>query len=129
MKLVRRESETEALQDWLTARPGTPLVTSELARVEVVRAARRVNDRAAGTARALFGYLDTIALDRTVQDVACEIAGPALRTLDALHLASAIVLGEDLSVFVAYDHRLIDAATRAGLETATPKPQPPRAEQ
>lgn len=120
MKLVRREAETDALQDWLATRPDESLVTSELARVEVVRAARRARDHALSTARALVGELDTVALDRTVQDIACDVGGPQLRTLDALHLASAMVLGEALTTFVAYDHRLREAAKAAGLDTAAP---------
>jgi predicted nucleic acid-binding protein len=43
-----------------------------------------------------------------------------LRTVDALHLASAVLLGDDLAIFVAYDHRLTDAAQTAGLAVATP---------
>lgn len=47
-------------------------------------------------ARAVVGDLDLVHLDRAVQDVACDIGDPLLRTLDALHLASALLLGEAL---------------------------------
>ena len=120
LKLVREEAETAALRDWLAERPERPLVTSELGRVEVVRAAGRVGDRVVAEARLVLGDLDLVPLDRTVQDLACELGDPMLRTLDALHLASAVLLGEHLSTFVAYDHRLRDAARNEGLAVATP---------
>jgi len=125
MKLVRREAETEALREWLNLRPEQPVVTSELGRVEVLRAARRVGDPALAEARAVVGDLDLIPLDRAVQDVACDIGDPLLRTLDALHLASALLLGDALTAFVAYDGRLADGAQAAGLVVAAPCPPPP----
>ncbi len=120
MKLVRREEETAALRDWLSVRPEQPVVTSELGRVEVLRAARRVGGRAPTEARAVLGDLDLVPLGRAVQDLACDIATPLLRTLDALHLASAVLLSEELTAFIAYDHRLAVAAQAAGLVVATP---------
>ena len=125
MKLVRREAETDALREWLSLRPEQPVVTSELGRVEVLRAARRVGGTVLAEARAVVGDLDLIPLDRAVQDVACDIGDSPLRTLDALHLASALLLGDALTAFVAYDHRLADGAHAAGLVVATPgQPSP-----
>jgi hypothetical protein len=69
--------------------------------------------------------VDLIPLDRAVQDVACDIGDPLLRTLGTLHLASALLLGDALTAFVAYDHRLADAARAAGLAVAAPCPPPP----
>jgi predicted nucleic acid-binding protein len=120
MKLIRAEDETAALRAWLDLRPDEPVVTSELGRVEVLRAARRVGDQVLAEARAVVGDLDLVPLDRAVQDVACDIGTPVLRTLDALHLASALLLGETLTAFVAYDHRLAEAARAAGLVVAMP---------
>ena len=120
MKLIRSEDETAALRMWLDLRPEPPVVSSELGRVEVLRAARRIGDPVLAEARAVVGDLDLVPLDRAVQDVACDIGAPGLRTPDALHLASALLLGESLTAFVAYDHRLADAARDAGLVVATP---------
>lgn len=125
MKLVRREAETEALGEWLNLRPEQPMVTSELGRVEVLRAARRVGELALAEARAVVGDLDLIPLDRAVQDVACDIGDPLLRTLDALHLASALLLGDALTAFIAYDQRLADGAQATGLVVAAPGQPPP----
>ncbi len=125
MKLVRREAETEALREWLDLRREQPVVTSELGRVEVLRAARRVGDPVLAEARAVVGDLDLIPLDRAVQDVACDIGDRILRTLDALHLASALLLGDALTAFIAYDHRLAGGAQAAGLVVAAPGQPPP----
>jgi uncharacterized protein len=121
MKLVREEAETEALREWLDSRRDVPAVTSELGRVEVLRAARRVSDEALTEARAVIGDLDLVPLDRSVQDLAAEIGDPLLRTLDALHLASAMLLGDDLTALAAYDHGILAAARSAGLTTVTPE--------
>jgi hypothetical protein len=59
-----------------------------------------------------------------VQDLAAEVGGPLLRTLDAWHPASALVLGDAVSAVVCYDARLADAARAAGLTVATPAPPP-----
>lgn len=127
MKLVRREAETAALGEWLDQRSDQPVVTSELGRVEVLRAARRVGGQVLSEARALVGDLDLVPLDRAVQDVACDIGDPLLRTLDALHLASAMLLAEGLTAFIAYDHRRANAAQASGLIVATPgHPLPPQ---
>jgi predicted nucleic acid-binding protein len=120
MKLIRLESETPALRDWLSERPEQPVVSSELGRVEVLRAARRVGGRALTEARAVVGDIDLVPLDRTVQDLACDIDHPLLCTLDALHLASAVLLGDELTAFIAYDQWLTSAAHTAGLVVATP---------
>jgi uncharacterized protein len=120
MKLIRTENETATLRDWLNERPEQPVVSSELGRVEVLRAARRAGGRALTEARAVTGDIDLVPLDRTVQDLASDIGHPLLRTLDALHLASAVLLSDELTAFVAYDQRLTDAARAAGLVVATP---------
>lgn len=118
LKAVRAEAETPALQEWVGQRPQTPRVTSEIGRVEVLRAARRVG--ASARARAFVAELDLVPLDRLVQDLAADVGDAHLRTLDALHLASALVLGEALESFVAYDARLLRAAEAAGLPVAAP---------
>lgn len=96
------------------------MVSSELARVEVLRACRGVNAEALPEARALIAGLDLIRLTRDVIDEAAEIGDTVLRSLDAIHLASALSIRADLSAFVGYDHRLAKAASLAGLEHLQP---------
>ena len=122
MKLVRQEDESPALRDWLSRQGEPRVVTSALGRVEVLRAARRGADAALlAQARRVVDNVDLVPLDRPVQDLACDVGDPALGSLDALHLASALLLGQDLSAFVAYDHGLLTAAAATRLPTAAPR--------
>lgn len=83
MKLIRAETETVPLQAWLGSRGEVAVVTSELSRVEVLRAARRAGDAALVEARAVMGGVDLVPLDQGVRDLACETGEPLVRTLDA----------------------------------------------
>jgi predicted nucleic acid-binding protein len=122
LKLLYEEHESAALDEWLSARSGIPVVSSELAKVEVVRACRRVNADALPEVRALFAALDLIPLTSDVLAEAADVGEPLLRSLDAIHLASALSIRADLSAFVAYDQRLGDAAAVAGLAFVRPGP-------
>ena len=127
LKLLVEEAESEALAAWLAEHTegrggagGAAAASSELARVEVVRAVRRLNPQAVASARTLVAQLDLVPLSREVVDRAADLGDPGLRSLDALHLASALVLGDDLDVLVVYDRRLSAAAQDAGLTVVQP---------
>lgn len=120
LKLLYEERESAALAAWLEARSGLPLVSSELSRVEVIRACRRIDATALPAARTLLAGLDSIPLAGGVIDHAADLDAPLLRGLDAIHLASALALEAELTAFVAYDRRLADAAAGAGLEPVAP---------
>jgi predicted nucleic acid-binding protein len=120
LKLLHEEPESAALADWLTGQAGSPLLSSELANVEVIRACRRINPDALPEARALLAGLDLIPLAGTVIAEAADVGETTLRSLDAIHLASAFSIRSDLSAFVAYDHRLSEAASAAGLQPLAP---------
>ena len=120
LKLVRAESHTAELTNWLADQPGVPLVSSALAEVEVLRACRRIDERMLDRGRAVLAVLDLVPLDEGVLGTAAELPEPGLRSLDALHLASALGLDPDLEAFVAYDARLVAAAEAAGLAVAQP---------
>ncbi len=120
VKLVVTEAETSDLRAWLAGHVDRGRVTSTLACVEVVRAVRPYGAAAVDTARRLLATLGQIELTKDVLDEAA-LAGPdQLRTLDAIHLACARQLGTTLAWLVAYDQRLLAAATAAGLATASP---------
>lgn len=121
LKLVHDEAESAALADWLAARTGTPIVSSALAKVEVVRACRRINPATLTEATALLAGLDLIPLSGAVIDQAADGGGAMLRSLDAIHLASALSIRAEITAFVAYDHRLAEAASTAGLELLVPE--------
>jgi predicted nucleic acid-binding protein len=121
VKLVVREAESEALQ----AEAGTwpRWVTSAVAGVEVRRAARRLEDEPALRERAerVLGTCALLSVDEVVLEKAAVLAPARLRTLDAIHLASALGLGEDLGAFAAYDHGLLEAAQTVGLPVISPR--------
>ncbi len=120
LKLLFDEPESAALVSWLQDREGLPPVSSELTQVEVIIASRRLDPAVVPVARRLLGQVDLVPLRGAVLDRAAEVGEPPLRTLDALHLASALVLGAGLSAFLTYDARLAAAAQAAGLPVAHP---------
>lgn len=120
IKLLHGEAETQSLEEWLLGHFGPRQVTSELTRLEVVRACRRHFADALATTRVLLGSLDVVALTADIIEDAAEIGDPWLRSLDAIQLASALAIKEELTGFVSYDRRLFEAATAAGLRPVRP---------
>ena len=120
VKLVRLEHATSELVEWLNERPGVPLVCSVLAEVEVPRAIRRVAPDALAAVPATLARLYRLEIDATVRSSAAALAEPSLRTLDAIHVATAVGIGTDLLAFVSYDQRLLQTAEELGLPVASP---------
>jgi uncharacterized protein len=120
VKLVIAEADTGALRNWLVERPEEVRVASDLCRVEVLRAVARAEPAAVGTASELLAGLDLVPLARSILQHAAVLAPPSLRSLDAIHLATALLLGPELEAFVVYDDRLAAAAADAGLPVARP---------
>ena len=120
LKLLFEEAESAALALWISEQTGTPIVTSELAKVEVVRAARRLDADVVPAARVLMSQLDLIPLNSGLLDEASDVGEPLLPTSDAIHLASALSIQGDLAAFVAYDIRLVAASKAAGIESIRP---------
>ena len=119
IKLVFEEHETGALEAFLRDRPLR--VSSSLARVEVMRAARTVGDeRVTRHATAVLGAVELVGLDTALLADAERLDPLALRTLDAVHLATAVALARDIEGMVVYDRRLAGAARRAGLTVWAP---------
>lgn len=119
VKLVTPEPETGALIAALGAK--ARMVASEILEVEAIRAARRASgDQAAGMARAQLAGVRLLPLTAEIRRRACELAPDSLRSLDAIHIATALDLGERLTCVLAYDARMASAARAAGLRTAAP---------
>ncbi|BCB80246.1 type II toxin-antitoxin system VapC family toxin [Phytohabitans flavus] len=119
-KLIRVEPESVALTTFLAERIALPLVSSALLYPELVRAAARHEPDHVGRAIALTQRVMTVPLASDIVTSAATIGGPLIRTLDALHLATAKVIAESLHAFVTYDKRQADAAASEGLPVATP---------
>ncbi|AHI00175.1 type II toxin-antitoxin system VapC family toxin [Kutzneria viridogrisea] len=121
IKLIRREVASDELVDWLDARQGTMLVSSALSEVEVPRALRRSEPELLGSVPAVLRRIAIYEIDDLVRATAAAYQDPLLRSLDAIHLATAhAALGEALTAFVTYDKRLLASAGAIGLPTASP---------
>ncbi len=133
VKLVRVEDGSSALQEWLDERVDDVMVTSELARAEVLLAVRRNNHRDTGDlidpvalaeelseAAEVLGAVAQVAVDSDILDHAGAVTAPMIRTLDALHLVSAAEWDPSTVEFVTYDRRLAAAAAAAGMTVVAP---------
>jgi len=120
LKLVLPEREADALRSALARWPDW--VTSELSAIECRRAVRRIHV-AAGLAPRMEQILSACTLlrfDPALVRLAGTIGPPTLRSLDAIHLAAALSLGDYPEAFVTYDERLAAAARAAGLDVVAP---------
>lgn len=121
VKLVQAEAESAALRRYLRRHRSDGRVTSALARVEVVRAVSGGGPPAVAHARRTLARLDQVDLDRQLLDEAATLApSSVLRSLDALHLASARTVGSGLRAVVTYDERMATAAESLGMLVESP---------
>lgn len=118
-KLVAQEDHTAAMHRLWTTHEGD-LVSSDLARTEVMRQAGRCDPPRSTEARAVLDALVLVPLLTRITSGAGTLGPPSLRSLDALHLMTALELGDDLQALVTYDHRQAEAARHLGLPVLTP---------
>jgi len=118
VKLVAAEPESWVLGDFVRNRQ---VVSSDIARVELPRSVRRLGlgDAAVSRTDEVLRRITLLKLERTVLTRAAELEPVELRSLDAIHLASALSVSE-LEAFVTYDRRLAAAAENAGLGVMAP---------
>jgi predicted nucleic acid-binding protein len=119
VKLAVREAESVALRRYLRRR--RPLVTSSLARAEVLRALLPAGDNAVAAGRKVLTRLDLVRINNRVLDEAATLLPVGVRTLDAIHLATAGQLGPDLGMLVTYDDRMAEAAQQIGHRVVAPR--------
>ncbi|WP_322760857.1 type II toxin-antitoxin system VapC family toxin [Frankia sp. Cr2] len=121
-KLFIAEKETPDLRQWLAHRPEPPhLVSSALLGVELIRLLGLVNPTAVGAAESfLAADVDIVEVTPPVLGDATCVPPPGLRTLDAIHLATALDLGDALDVMLTYDKLLAEAARATGLVVESP---------
>jgi predicted nucleic acid-binding protein len=119
IKLAAEEPESEALT---AALDGWPLTSSALLEVEAVIAVRRREPDEVRTVRELLRGVELVELDADVRRAAGNLRDPRLRSLDAIHLATALWLGERCGPIFTYDDRLISAARALGLTVSVPRP-------
>jgi uncharacterized protein len=119
LKLAVREAESVALLRYLRRR--RPLVSSALARTEVLRALLPGGDDAVSAGRKVLTRLDLVRISGRILDEAAVLMPARIRCLDAIHLASASQLGHDLGAIVTYDERMAEAARGLGHRVVAPR--------
>ena len=120
VKLLVDESETTALQTWLSSEP-REAVSCDLARTELFRAMRRVAPQQFAAARRLLDSIVLLEIETTDFEHAGRLGSVSLRTLHAIHIAAALKLGDDLEGLVTYDNRQAEAALSLGIEVVAPR--------
>jgi predicted nucleic acid-binding protein len=119
VKLVVREPESLALRRFLRRRH--PLVSTALARTEVLRALLPAGDEAVTRGRAVLQRIDLVRVNDRILNAAGVLRPPELRLLDAIHLSTAQELGDELSALITYDDRMITAAKQLGYKIVQPR--------
>lgn len=123
VKLVRWETHTEDLVAWLEERRNSALVSSCLVEIEVPRAIRRYDPSALPSVSPTISRLYRVEINAEVRARAASYEDPLLRSLDAVHLATAEMLAiqsHELEAVVAYDERLLSTAATRGLTAIGP---------
>lgn len=123
VKLVRVEEGSHDLADWLDQRTEMPWITSALAEVELPRAIIRTGQlERLASVPSVLARLDLFEIDEVVRTTAAAYQDPQLRSLDAIHLATASVAASvaTLAALVTYDSRLAEAAGLLGMPIAAP---------
>ena len=118
-KLLVDEEETEALQDHLRQVPEAETVTSVIGLIELRRVAARIGPAHTIRAEDLARRLGSVQLTEAVAHGAAHVSPTVLRSLDAIHLASAVSVSADQ--VLCYDQRLSTAAEAAGLLVLSPR--------
>jgi predicted nucleic acid-binding protein len=118
MKLIAPEAETVAMQRYLVSR--SLRVSSALLRTEALRAAMRLSEDHVAKVRRQLRNVALLDIGREMLEQAGSLMPADLRSLDAIHLAAALSLGDELGDVVTYDARMRSAATAQGLSVVSP---------
>jgi uncharacterized protein len=121
IKLLVEESHSKAFAAFYDEHSDAEWVSSALLKIEVTRAVTRAMPALLPDARDLLLAFSVVAIDDEIVETAMNEPDRGLRSLDAIHVATARVLREDLAAIVSYDDRLLKAASEAGMNTASPR--------
>jgi uncharacterized protein len=121
IKLLAEESHSKAFAAFYDAHAEAEWVSSALLRIEVTRAVARAMPALLPDARDLLLAFSCIAIDDDIVEGAMNEPDRGLRSLDAIHLATARILAPELDALITYDDRLASAAIDAGLVTLAPE--------
>ena len=120
VKLIVEEPESSTLDSWIEAED-VRVVSSDLARAETIRAVRRYWPELTVEARSLFDSVTCVRMTLEIVERAALLDPPGLRSLDAIHLATALELRNEVEGLVTYDERLARAARESGIPTLAPR--------
>jgi predicted nucleic acid-binding protein len=120
VKLAHAEPESAALRSWLDERAEAQWISSVLTEIESFRALARYAPEAVSRLPAVLDQIDLIDLDQPIRMLARTVTPATVRSLDAIHLGTAVHVRTALTSFVTYDKRLLDAAQAAGLAIDSP---------
>ena len=120
VKLVHAEPETPALRAWLDERAETGWLSSVLVEIETFRAVARYAPAAVTRLPPVLDQIDLIGLSPRIRLLAQTVRPVTVRSLDAIHLGTALSARDNVTSFVSYDKRLLDAAITAGLPAESP---------
>lgn len=118
VKLVASESETPALSKFLANR--RPLISSALATTEVHRAVLPLGESFLRQATDVLSRIELVRVSNEVLEDAGRLKPTSLRSLDAIHLATAALFGNTLSGLITYDGRMLGAAESFGWSVHAP---------
>lgn len=119
VKLVIAERGSTALRRWLLEREDR-VFSCDLLRTELLRATRRVAPDRTVQARAVLDALVLLTLSSSICERAALLGPSNLRSLDALHLAAAQEMGDELAGIVTYDRQMADGAEALGYRVVAP---------
>jgi hypothetical protein len=120
VKLAHAEVESPALRAWLDERAETGWFSSVLTEIESFRALARYAPDAVSRLPAVLDQIELVDLDPPIRILAQTARPATVRSLDAIHLGTALQARGTLTSFVTYDKRLLDAAAAAGLPVDSP---------
>jgi uncharacterized protein len=120
VKLAHAEAESPALRAWLDERAETGWVSSVLTEIESFRALARYAPDAVSRLPAVLDQIELIGVDPPIRVLAQTVRPATVRSLDAIHLGTALRTRATLTSFVTYDKRLLDAVAAAGLPVDSP---------
>jgi predicted nucleic acid-binding protein len=123
VKLIWREAETPALERYLIERADDGLVSSALLAIEVRRTVLREQPSGLPRADLLLTRVGQVGITGAVVESASRLTDPFLRSLDAIHVATALMLGRDIEVLLSYDKRVCAAAQAHRIGTVSPAAQ------
>lgn len=124
VKLLAEEAHSRAFADFYDSQPNAQWVSSALLKIELTRTVRRAAPALLPGAKDLLLAFSYISIGDDIVDAAMDEPDRALRSLDAIHLATARVLAVELDGFVSYDDRLLAAVAEAGLVAVSPRDEP-----